>query len=139
MACTNHQLSLPLAGQMTVEVRSGSGNGKDCNLSLGSQPHIVTVTNLEVFPVYIDCDNSIAYPPPTPVEFRSPTHTVSPISWAVCQQRVGGIPPANSLTLNHVNLVSMFTGTPTVRTTVSGQWTGHYLQATIDAGITVKT
>ena len=94
-----------------------------CNLSGGNnQPHVVTVTNLETFPVYFDCEGSTSYPMPTPVEFQSNTHPhVSPARWVANQIWVGTAPPANSLMLSHVELVSKFPGTPIVHTTLTGR------------------
>lgn len=140
MACAITQSSPRHAGQVTVEVRSGSGTGGDCNLAGGNtQPHTVVITNLETFPAYVDCTGSIGYPPPTPVEFHCATHTITPTRWAAHWQRVSGAHPANSLTLNHVRLVSRFQGTPTVNTKIDAQWPGHYRSATVNVDITVTT
>ena len=141
MPCADTQASRRHAGQLTVEVRSGSGSGTDCNLAGGNnQPHVVVVTNLEVFPAWFDCNGAIMSSPPTAVEFQSTTHPlISATQWMVSRQRVGNTPSSNSVTLNHVELVSRFPAVPVIHTRVDANWVGHYLPATVDVDITVQT
>lgn len=139
MTCRDTRSSSPGDGQLTLEVRCGGGGRNDCHLTNGSrQPHCVTVTNLEAFPVYIDCVNVIVDQLPASVEFELPCGTPAPV-WTENQRRVSPAPSRNSITLNRVHLVSRSPGNGTVRTTVDARWHGHFKGASVIAEIVVQT